>query len=1008
MLGLLNCGIFGLTYQFVRNTQKMMQERTHANHAVGQMKTLGQREIFRSRPIGLFLCLLGYWYRGITLTNSGLTLITRNPRPVSFSDITHPLRLTKSLGIPSVCMTLRGDDEVKVVGCKRSDATEFVLVANAEWKRHFAKQVNQAEEELRTLAEAIERLKQPRRYPAACLINPFLTRAKKVLSELPVEIPEGILTARQQESLEAVMNFHKSPVSKREAAIQAFIKAELDASADFFDTIESNPLTPEQRLAVVTDEDASLILAGAGSGKTSVIVAKAAHLIQRGIRQPDEILLVAFGKDAADEMASRIEQRTGKSVKAMTFHALGYGIIREVEKGTPALAPHASDDVQFRSLLRDILINDIAKRPDLAVLLLKWFSEFYFPYKSEWDFETQDEYFQYVEAHELRTLQGDLVKSFEEWEIANWLYLNGIAYKYEPDYEHELPANTRKAYTPDFLLTESGLYIEHFGVRKMRGPNGEERLTTASFVDCDSYLEGMGWKRKVHEEHGTTLIETFSYERVEGRLTEALAEKLKPYIELSPIPPERVFSQLSEMGQIDTFTQTLGTFLRHFKNSGITIEQCRERAKESKNMARGLAFLKVFEPLFEAYQDRLGQRIDFEDMIACATDHVKAGRYVSPYHHLLVDEFQDISEGRARLLCALKELHNDARIYGVGDDWQSIFRFTGADIHLMRDFGKQFGGVFADATDVHSIVDLGRTFRSVDKIAFAARSFILKNQSQIKKQVIPASSTSAPAIKIVHYGFRTEDVALRSALDEIYKSAAGKKTSVLLLGRYHFVKPDNLFELSKSYPGLSVRFMTVHASKGLEADHIVVLRATSDKMGFPSEIVDDPLLDLVLPKPEDFCHAEERRLFYVALTRARKTVTILTDRQKPSAFVRELLDDPTYGVMQFGAAGIAEHRCGACGGRMLAQTSKNGREYFICEHRRLCGEMLPPCSACGKDLPNPVKGNTGMLVCSCGAVYPECAECSDGWLVQRAGRYGEFLGCVKYPDCKGTRRLELT
>ena len=117
---------------------------------------------------------------------------------------------------------------------------------------------------------------------------------------------------------------------------------------EFFDTIESNPLTPEQRLAVVTDEDATLVLAGAGSGKTSVIVAKAAYLIQRGIRQPNEILLMAFGKDAASEMATRIEERSGAAVDALTFHALGYEIIRQVENGAPALAPHASDDRQFR------------------------------------------------------------------------------------------------------------------------------------------------------------------------------------------------------------------------------------------------------------------------------------------------------------------------------------------------------------------------------------------------------------------------------------------------------------------------------------------------------------------------------------------------------------------------------------------------------------------------------------------------------------------------------------
>ncbi|WP_245813340.1 UvrD-helicase domain-containing protein [Roseovarius marisflavi] len=904
-----------------------------------------------------------------------------------------------------MAVTIRQGNEVKVAGFKKSDAVDFVTSANAAWRAHFVEQVKASDGELRALAEAVGRLGQPKRYPSACLLQPFLERANAVAEKLPAEIPNGVLPSEQQKVLDRVLAFQKGPGRSRDAAIKSFTNAELDAFKDFFDTIESNPLTPEQRLAVVADEDATLVLAGAGSGKTSVIVAKAAYLIKSGIRQPEEILLMAFGKDAAAEMATRIEERAGAKVDALTFHALGNSIIRQVENGAPALAPHASDDKQFTALLRDILFNDIAKQPALGMLLLKWFSEFYWPYKSEWDFQTKDEYYQYVEAHELRTLQGDLVRSFEEWEIANWLYLNGIAYEYEPDYEHHLPENNRTAYTPDFRLTESGVYIEHFGVRKSRGPTGETRLTTAPHIDRNAYLEGMEWKRKVHAEHQTTLIETFSYERVEGRLTEALEEKLAPYATPNPIPPEQVFEQLTEMGQVDAFTQVLGTFLRHFKSSGTTISNCLGRVEKSHDKARGAAFLKIFEPVLEAYQNRLGDRIDFEDMIVRATEHVKAGRYKSPYRHLLVDEFQDISEGRARLLKALKAQHEDARVFAVGDDWQSIYRFTGSDIHLMRDFGEEFGGTFAGESGVHSSVDLGRTFRSVDKIALPARTFVLQNPSQITKQVIPAGTTETSAISVAHYGWGGEEEALKAALDHIEAAASGSETSVLLLGRYNFLRPEELPQLRMRYPNLSLKFMTVHRSKGLEADHVVVLKAASDRMGFPSEIVDDPLLDLVLPKPEEYDHAEERRLFYVALTRARKTVTVLADRQRPSVFARELVENPDYGVVELGDAGIAEHRCGACGGRMLSQTSKKGSPYFQCEHRKLCGEMLRPCNVCGKDLPVSDKAHPGNLVCSCGATFPACPECSDGWLVERKGKWGKFLGCVKYPDCKGKKTI---
>ncbi len=239
-----------------------------------------------------------------------------------------------------------------------------------------------------------------------------------------------------------------------------------------------------------------------------------------------------------------------------------------------------------------------------------------------------------------------------------------------------------------------------------------------------------------------------------------------------------------------------------------------------------------------------------------AAEHVESGRYRSPYRHLLVDEFQDISAGRARLLRALKAQHADARIFAVGDDWQSIYRFAGSDIHLMRNFGTEFGGTFAGTQGVHSTVDLGRTFRNVDKIALPARRFVLQNPSQIEKTVMTVSTADAPAIKVEYYARSRDGVALKTALEEISRDTTGR-TSVLLLGRYHHLKPKNLSELASSHPTLSIRFITVHASKGLEADHVVILRAAAERMGFPSEIVDDPILSLVLPQPEQFDHALE-------------------------------------------------------------------------------------------------------------------------------------------------------
>jgi DNA helicase-4 len=194
--------------------------------------------------------------------------------------------------------------------------------------------------------------------------------------------------------------------------------------------------------------------------------------------------------------------------------------------------------------------------------------------------------------------------------------------------------------------------------------------------------------------------------------------------------------------------------------------------------------------------------------------------------------------------------------------------------------------------------------------------------------------------------------------------------------------------------------MEINTSKGLEADHVILLNLYRGRTGFPSEIVDDPLLSLVSPEAEPFENAEERRVMYVALTRARHTVTLMGSASKQSTFVTELLGDPEYGVIGSGASEQANHTCGECGGHLVAFPTKNGRTWYRCEHADLCGFSLNACSKCESGLPEE-REKSGMKTCACGADYPSCPACENGWLVERRGRYGRFLGCVSYPRCKG-------
>ena len=278
---------------------------------------------------------------------------------------------------------------------------------------------------------------------------------------------------------------------------------------------------------------------------------------------------------------------------------------------------------------------------------------------------------------------------------------------------------------------------------------------------------------------------------------------------------------------------------------------------------------------------------------------------------------------------ALKTQHADVRLFAVGDDWQSIFRFAGSDIHLMRHFGAEFGGTFDGASGVHRTIDLGRTFRSVDQIAFAARTFVLKNPAQIQKKIVPAGTATEPAIRVVMTPKDEEERKLAEVLAAMSGRLDGvaPTASVLLLGRYRFLEPD-MQTLRRRFPRPKIDFRTVHASKGLEADHVVFLNVDSGRTGFPSEIVDDPLLALVSPDEEAFANAEERRVMYVAMTRARHTLTILASNSRPPSFFTELKKDAAYGISPTPEAELNPHECGECGGRLLGVRGQDGRVWY--------------------------------------------------------------------------------
>jgi DNA helicase-4 len=322
-------------------------------------------------------------------------------------------------------------------------------------------------------------------------------------------------------------------------------------------------------------------------------------------------------------------------------------------------------------------------------------------------------------------------------------------------------------------------------------------------------------------------------------------------------------------------------------------------------------------------------------MIHRAVAHVRAGRWRSPYRYVLVDEFQDISQDRADLLKALQGSRSDMRLFAVGDDWQSIYRFAGADIGLISHFAEHFGKT--------AKVELDLTFRMPDRLTDLASAFVQRNPEQTHRQIKATRAVPEPLVHlhwIADGGVNGDRRQSRAAIDgglAAVLATVGAETNdrqeVILLGRYNFQEPSDLARLQRAHPHLSIRFSTVHAAKGLEADVVVVLDLSVGRYGFPSGVTDDPVLALVLADSDPFPHAEERRLFYVALTRAKRCVHLIVPRSEPSPFAKEIAE-ASFAARQHGEPALAIERCPDCGGAMILRKAR--ADFLGCTNFPLC------------------------------------------------------------------------
>lgn len=680
------------------------------------------------------------------------------------------------------------------------------------------------------------------------------------------------------------------------------LHGELVRYAHLFDTIERSPLTREQRIAAVTMADRNLLIAAAGSGKTSSMVGKVAYALCSEMCSANQILVLAFNRKAAQELDDRLRRAlasylpAGTGVMARTLHALGLDIVTQVKGSCPQIQNDGN------GLLSRVLAKLVHDDVDFAEHWLLFRVFYHVPVRHPDEFATRKQWKAFVQQHGtvqnrrhgFITLGGEQVPTQFEQAVANWLTLFGIDYVYTKlkggSYWKSWLAG--RLFRPlsgqtGFLLADLNRYIVCVsGAPEVTRVRADKRARIRADRKAGiTGKEGCSSTPVIYLN-----IDTFH----DATVFMLLRKQLDPGgMRLKPV---RIKTVLARLGHRLTPGQTefLTRFIRIARLDGIRSERLLARAPDSPDPVRTSMHAPMLAKLVCAYSDALddANTIDFEGMLHRASNYLDQARYTHAYTLILVDEFQDTSQAGLRLLKSLLAQNSQCKLFAVGDDWQSIYRFAGAVPDVLSRFEHHFGP---------SVVNhLTATFRFDQSIADVASRFVQANPEQLRKHVRARANSSQPSIVLKRYATPAHMLALCEAClhdstgipiehTRDQQNASGRVVSVYILGRYRHQRPPGLPRWNTSFPQLDIQYQTVHSAKGLEADVVIVLGLGTGRYGFPAQVRDDPLISLVMPVVEDFPDAEERRLFYVAMTRARHRVYLLADTHQPSPFVTELI-----------------------------------------------------------------------------------------------------------------------
>jgi DNA helicase IV len=826
------------------------------------------------------------------------------------------------------------------------------------------------------------------------------------------------------ETVNACLRRYETLDQDAESHNAQYIDSIVEQNKSYFDNLLKNidpniKLDDEQRRAVVADDDYCLLVAGAGTGKTTTMAAKVKYLVEKKQIRPKDIIVISYTNKAIDELIERINKKLCIPAKICTFHKFAYEIVRKFSDTPPEVNYSAF------SIICEMLEKEIFNDKKLLRKVLLFFGyHFDLPAdamnydnlnlfhlaKAAQDYETiksgAGDYIKKVSTQRergLKTLTGEYLRSVQEVQIANFLYLNGLDYEYEPVYPHPING-ARKKYTPDFIIRQGEhiAYLEHYAISE----SGYSSVLTPK--EIKKYSSAIKDKIKLHRLMGTTLLETWAWYKDKRPLSEHLREVLeKEGFVLKERDFEEVYRKIVDTSKdkyIFKMVEFLIKFISQFKTCGYDASGFKVLKEKTDNLRTHL-FLEIAEPIYNYYQKRLEDqnRIDFEDMINFAHFYlaeIERQQLEMPYKYIIIDEFQDIARQRFNLTKRLSEI-TKAKVVAVGDDWQSIFAFAGSEISLFTRFLELMGS----GTEMK----ITHTYRNSQELIDIAGGFVQKNISQIKKRLISPKHIANPIILTEFDDTFKPDYAMAEAAEKTVEriiNEYGENSSILFIGRYNFDNykicrtgkfselPGNRIKCEK-VPNADITFMTVHSAKGLGFDNVIILNMSEGTFGFPCQLEDDPIMKLVRFEDTSMPFAEERRLFYVALTRTKNRVYILTPHKKPSRFLVELIND--YNILHsenvnMETIDLFRLRCPVCNYPLKYEFNKNyGLNLYLCINEPEVCDFMTNSKSHMHD------------------IY-KCDKCADGYMIVKLKNGDPFYGCTGYDSkeksgCKNTRPI---